>query len=123
MSSGHSPLRKIVGFSRLALGILLFVNPGFAARTWLGADGANPGVELLFRSIGARDVALGAGLLAAPAGDTTWARAGTAADIGDTAASLLNLRSTPAAQVLPGAALAALFVAAGVALSRAPSQR
>jgi hypothetical protein len=111
-------LLRIVGISRVALGVLLMVNPRFAARTWLGSDGANPGVELLFRSIGARDVALGAGLLTAKADVAAWARAGAVADVGDSVASLLNLRSEPARQVLPGAALAAVFAAAGAVLTR-----
>ena len=117
MNSGRPWLRWIVGGSRILLGVVLLLNPRFAARTWLGPDGANPGVALLFRSIGARDLALGAGLLAAPPEDTAWARAGTLADVGDAGASLLNLRSVPARQVLPGAALAAVFAAAGAVLS------
>ncbi|OBF10926.1 hypothetical protein [Mycobacterium sp. ACS4331] len=117
MNSSRSWLRWIVGGSRILLGFVLLLNPRYAARTWLGPDGASPGVALLFRSIGARDVALGAGLLTAPPGDTAWARAGTVADVGDAGASLLNLRSVPARRVLPGAALAAVFAVAGAVLS------
>jgi hypothetical protein len=75
-------------------------------------------VALLFRSIGARDLALGAGLLTAAPSATAWSRAGTAADACDVAASLVALGPIPARRLLPGTLLAIAFVAAGIALER-----
>jgi hypothetical protein len=115
MTSARSILHLLVGLNRIFLGAVLLTSPGFAARTWLGANGEHPGTALLFRSIGARDVALGAGLLTAEADDTSWSRAGTVADACDVVGSLLALGAVPARRLMPGTLLAA-FVAAGIAL-------
>ncbi|SEH53535.1 hypothetical protein SAMN04489835_1115 [Mycolicibacterium rutilum] len=114
MSVDRTRARRVVGWARVGLGAVLFATPRVAARAWLGPDGDNAGVGLLFRSIGARDVALGAGLLAAPSGDTSWSRAGVVADLGDVAGSLVALGPVPARRLLPGTLLAVAFVAAGV---------
>src|SRR5690606_833088 len=101
--------RRLVGWTRVGLGAALVATPRVAARAWLGPDGDSAGVGLLFRSIGARDVALGAGLLAAPAGDRTWSRAGVIADVGDVVGSLAALGPVPVRRLLPGTLLAVAF--------------
>jgi|KBSSwiStaDraftv2_1062776.scaffolds.fasta_scaffold960724_1 hypothetical protein len=121
MNPCQNNLRPFVGWTRIALGAALVIAPSRAARAWLGPDGASPGVRLLFRSIGARDFALGAGLLAARRDDTTWAQAGVVADTCDVAASIAALGPIPAARLLPGTVLAAAFVVAGVVPDRRAS--
>jgi hypothetical protein len=71
------------------------------------------------RGVGARDLVLGAGLLAEPAGGTRWVRAGVAADAGDTVGSLPALGPIPATKLVPGTVLAAAYVAAGLWLESA----
>ncbi|MGV0791409.1 hypothetical protein [Mycolicibacterium sp. XJ1819] len=114
MSAPGAKARRVIGWSRIGLGAVLFLSPRTAARSWLGSDGDNAGVGLLFRSIGARDVAMGAGLLTAKPGDTAWSRAGVVADVGDVVGSLAALGPVPVRRLLPGTLLAAAFVAAGV---------
>ncbi|EKF21735.1 hypothetical protein C731_4305 [Mycolicibacterium hassiacum DSM 44199] len=114
--------RNVIGWSRIGLGALLFVAPRVAARAWLGPDGDNAGVGLLFRSIGARDIALGAGLLAAEPANKSWSRAGVAADVGDVIGSLVALGPVPTRRLLPGTLLAAVFVVAGLLLERNDSR-
>jgi hypothetical protein len=94
----------------VALGVGLVVAPGLAARTWFGEDDAS--TRLLLRSIGARDVALGAGLLRSDDA-RPWLTAGIVADAVDAVASLRAAGDVPAAKLLPGTALAALFVGLG----------
>ncbi|WP_244970768.1 hypothetical protein [Gordonia jinghuaiqii] len=91
--------------------------PRTAANAWLGPD-SGPGTELLFRSIGIRDVALGAGLWQAAPDDRTWSRAGVAADVGDIVGSSLALRSVGTSKLGPGLALAVAFAAAGMMTER-----
>ncbi|MCV7282168.1 hypothetical protein H7J88_21285 [Mycolicibacterium flavescens] len=114
MKTDRQRARRVIGWTRIGLGAALFAVPRVAARSWLGPDGDNAGVGLLFRSIGARDLALGAGLLAAPDGDKSWSRAGVVADIGDVAGSLVALGPVPTRRLLPGTLLAVAFVAAGI---------
>lgn len=119
MNTLGAKARQIIGWTRVILGAVLFLSPRTAARSWLGSDGDNAGVGLLFRSIGARDVALGAGLLTAKPGDTAWSRAGVVADVGDVVGSVVALGPVPVRRLLPGTLLAAAFVAAGIWLETA----
>lgn len=114
MSANRLRARRVVGWTRVGLGAVLFAAPRVAARAWLGPEGESAGVGLLFRSIGARDVAMGAGLLATPGSDKTWSRAGVVADVGDVVGSLVALGPVPTRRLLPGTLLAVAFVAAGI---------
>jgi hypothetical protein len=100
-----------VGFAggRVAIGVVSLLVPGVVARAMMGADGDSGGTRLLLRVVGARDLALGAGVLAAldrGAPLRGWLRASAVADGLDAAGSLLvrhHLRPT----VFPAAAGAA----------------
>lgn len=80
---------------RIALGVALFVAPRRAARGWIGRDADAVGTTAAVRGLGARDVALGVGLLAAsnPGDDHRdlhrWLEAGIVADAADAAATVL----------------------------------
>jgi hypothetical protein len=107
-----------VGLSggRIAIGVVSLLVPGVVGRTMMGSDGDSGGRRLLLRAVGARDLALGVGVLAAldrGAPVRGWLRASAVADGLDAAGSLLarrHLRPT----VFPAAAGAAT---AGVLLS------
>jgi hypothetical protein len=71
----------------------------------------------MLRSIGARDLALGAGLLTA-ADQRSWLLGGVAADVVDCLGSLRSAGEIPASKILPGAVLALAFAAAGVVEAR-----
>lgn len=67
-----------VAAGRVALGLTALALPAVPARPWVGATAADPGAALLARALGARDVALGTGALAALRGrpglaESAWA--------------------------------------------------
>lgn len=106
-------LARTLAGSRIAIGLALFVAPAVSARTWLGDGVDDPGTRMAIRGLGARDVALGVGTLAALEADAPvhrWLEAGAAADLGDAAAAVLARRDRP-----PGVVAATLAVAGGAA--------
>jgi hypothetical protein len=50
---------------RMAFGAAFVLAPGLAARGWVGADALRPGAKVLCRALGARDLALGLGVVIA----------------------------------------------------------
>jgi hypothetical protein len=88
--------------ARVALGVVAIARPALPARTWLSAErAAEPGVQVLARALGARDLALGALALAAAARGSTGARRATVglgafADGVDLVATVVAWRSLPA---------------------------
>jgi hypothetical protein len=111
---------RLLGWGRLALGIGLVAAPGPAARLWFGDDSA--AARLLLRSIGARDLALGGGLLSAD-DLRPWLVGGIVADLVDCLGSARAAGEVPAAKILPGSALALAFAAAGVVEARRAPRR
>ena len=76
---------------RLAFGAGLLAAPGRVARGWIGADAESEPVKIVTRGLGARDIALSAGVLAFLRDDDTLASllALTAlCDLGDVAFTL-----------------------------------
>jgi hypothetical protein len=114
---------EIMGWLRAAVGAVLVVSP--AAFLRLSGREAPSGVSvLLLRTIGIRDLVLGAGTVSAsrrgsPAGARRWTSAGLASDSLDVLASLAAGRSIGRKESA-GAAGAALVFAVGdlVALGR-----
>jgi hypothetical protein len=94
---------------RIAIGVVSLLAPGVVGRAMLGPDADSGGTRLVLRVVGARDLALGIGVLAAldrgaPVRD--WLRASAVVDGLDAAGSLLarhHLRPT----VFPAALSAA----------------
>jgi hypothetical protein len=86
-----------VAAGRVALGVVALVRPSVPARPWVGAAAADlPAGQVLGRALGARDLALGLGALAAtarrPSGGPwqagAWFAAGALADALDATATL-----------------------------------
>jgi len=94
---------------RIAIGVVSLLAPGPVGRAMMGPEGDSGGMRLLLRVVGARDLALGIGVLAALDRDAPvrgWLRASAVVDGLDAAGSLLarhHLRAT----VFPAAAGAA----------------
>lgn len=113
---------------RVVLGVIAVVRPGAAARPWVGATRDAPAAVVLGRAAGARDIALGAGLLASAArGDARatrdWTAAGAFCDLSDLGATLAAWGRLPRTRALVALAAggAALVGAAAVAADRAAS--
>ena len=95
---------------RALLGIILLVAPEPIAKGWLGPRGTEPAAATLARSVGVRDVALGAGAAIALLRDddaaSAWLAGAALCDLGDIAATLIARDSLPAAGVRGTVALA-----------------
>lgn len=106
---------------RIAVGAAFVLFPGLAGRRWVGADAARRPVKVLARAFGARDLAIGLGVVIALDRGTPvrgWIEAGMLSDAIDTMASLLAGGSIPAAVRWPAIALGAGSTAAGMALAQ-----
>jgi hypothetical protein len=94
---------------RIAIGVVSLLAPGLVGRAMMGPNGDLGGTRFILRVVGARDLALGIGVLAALDRDAPvsgWLRASAVVDGLDLAGSLLarhHLRPT----VFPAAAGAA----------------
>jgi len=99
---------------RIAYGAALAIAPARTTRSWLGADGALPGAGVALRALGAREIVLHVGALAAVVNDAParpWLLASIGGDCSDVAATFAARRSN-----LPEkAALKTLAVAGGSA--------
>lgn len=132
-SSSTSLLRRgatAVAAGRVAIGVTALVWPSVPARPWVGAGPDNVAAEVFGRALGARDLALGLGALAALQGPAagparTWVAAGALSDALDVVASVVSWRELPrftrwlVAASAGGAALAG--VAGVLALSPGPA--
>jgi hypothetical protein len=106
---------------RIAVGAAFVLFPRLAGRMWIGSDAARRPVKVLARAFGARDLAIGLGVVIALDRGTPvrgWIEAGMLSDAIDTAASLLAGGSIPPAIRWSCVALGAGSTAAGVALSQ-----
>ena len=101
---------------RIAIGVVSLIAPGLVGRAMMGPVGDSGAMRLLLRVVGARDLALGVGVLVALDRDAPvrgWLRASMLVDGLDAAASLLARHHLRPA-VFPAAAGAA---SAGALLS------
>ena len=106
---------------RIAVGAAFVIFPGIAGRMWIGSDAARRPVKVLARAFGARDLAIGLGIVIALDRGTPvrgWIEAGTLSDAIDTAASVLAGSSIHPALRWPCIALGAGSAVAGAALAR-----
>ena len=115
-----------VAAGRVALGVAALARPSVPARPWVGASADELGAQVFGRALGARDIALGLGALAAlriaPAGAAgagaagAWVAAGAlsdALDVAITAAAWPELPRTTRWLVAASAGGAAVAGAAG----------
>jgi hypothetical protein len=94
---------------RIAIGVVSLLAPGIVGRAMMGPDADSDGTRLFLRVVGARDLALGIGVLAAldrAAPVHGWLRASAAVDGLDLAGSVLARHQLRPA-VFPAAACAA----------------
>ena len=120
-----------VAAGRVALGVTALAWPAVPARPWVGAAADDVAARVFGRALGARDLALGLGALAALQGPATgagsaraWFAAGALSDALDVAASLASWHELPRVTrwlVAASAGGAALAGAAG-ALVAGPAE-
>jgi hypothetical protein len=100
-----------LSLGRAALGVALTLTPERIAVPWVGPRGAEAPTSTLARSVGIRDVALGAGgAVSSLRGDSTasaWLAGAAVCDAGDIAAMLAARDSLPESGVRGTVALAA----------------
>ena len=105
---------------RQLVGAAFALAPGLAGRAWIGSDAARRPVKVLARAFGARDLALGLGVVIAldrGAPVRGWIEAGVLSDSIDTVASLLAGSSIPPAIRWPCVALGASSAVVGALLA------
>jgi hypothetical protein len=111
-----------VAAGRVALGLAALAWPSVPARPWVGESADDLAARVFGRALGARDLALGLGALAALRGEDAgpgpraWVAAGALSDALDVAASLAAWRELPRVSrwlVAASAGGAALAGAAG----------
>jgi hypothetical protein len=92
-------LAEAIAIGRIAIGIAAIVAPTVPMRPWVGRDFAwQPRAKLLSRSLGARDLALGVGVMLAlrhKAPVRGWVEGAALADAGDALATLLAFPKLP----------------------------
>ena len=93
---------RAVAAGRVALGLTALVWPSVPARPWVGGAADELGARVFGRALGARDLALGLGALAALQGPATgagsasaWVAAGALSDALDVVASVSSWRELP----------------------------
>ena len=114
---------RAVAIGRIVFGAAFMLAPGLTGRVWIGEEAHRPPVKILTTAIGARDLAMGIGVLMAmgrgkPA--RGWLEGIALTDALDFTAGLLARDSLPAANrrivlaLASGSAIQAATAAAGV---------
>jgi hypothetical protein len=92
-------LAASVAWGRIGLGVTAMLTPAVPLRPWVGRDIAwRPRAKMLARALGARDIALGVGVILAlrhGAPVRGWVEGGGLADAGDLVATLLAFGTLP----------------------------
>ena len=110
---------------RIAVGAAFVLFPSLAGRMWIGSDAARRPVKVLARAFGARDLAIGLGVVIAldrGAPVRGWLEGGVLSDAVDVCAALLAGDSIPANLRRGALALGASSALLGAGLSRALDQ-
>jgi hypothetical protein len=112
-------MARLLAVGRAGIGLALLVAPARSTAVWFGEDSDHPAAQLASRALGAREIGLGVGALAA-LGDgraeeaRRWLTAGIAADLTD--AVLTAASDRPGARRGAVVALAASGAAVGLLL-------
>jgi hypothetical protein len=107
---------------RIAFGAAFLLAPGLTGRLWIGPVATRRAVKVFTRALGARDVALGIGVVVAldrGAPVRGWLEGGTLADAADFLATLVAGDSIPENARRTTLAIAGGSAAMGAALARA----
>jgi hypothetical protein len=107
---------RLFALGRVAFGVAFVTAPGRTAATWIGGDAQGDGTKVMTTAMGARDAAIGAGLLATAgtAAARPWLLAGLAADTADLVATLRAGSTLPTAAQVSVAAIAGGAIAGGI---------
>jgi len=106
---------RLVAAGRIGFGLALIASPERLTAPWLGEDAGRAGTRVVTRGLGARDLALGAGALAATESELRpWVAAAILADTADLVATVAAGKSLPLAGRLLVAAVASGGAALGV---------
>ncbi len=110
---------QLMGALRLAIGIGLCVAPGISGRFWMGPEGATWTAKAALRSLGAREVAIGLGLLDGidEGRARTWLQAGVISDVADAANALFFFEGVHPVKRLAWVALPAVAAWYGLRLA------
>ncbi len=116
---------RLVAAGRIGFGVALIIVPERVTTPWLGRDAGRTGARILSRGLGARDLALGAGALAAADNELRpWVAAGIAADTADLMATVAAGDSLPlSGRLLVSAVASAGALLGALALAGLGSQR
>jgi hypothetical protein len=109
---------------RALFGVALFAAPSKVGGMWIGPGAQRPETHTPLRAMGGRDIALGAGTLAALRNEDrpdVWLGAGAFSDSADLVATLAARNHIPAANWAPTLVFIALSTAANAALAAALS--
>ena len=110
-----------MGVTRAAVGAGFLTLPRTTAAAWVGdTTAAQPGVDILARALGARELILGTGLMLALVRGRPvkgWLMAGVAADVADAAVSVAAREEIPRAKMITVATVAVFSAAAGAHLA------
>lgn len=113
-------LARLIGLGRLALGVTMVLAPRKAASAYMGDEMPSYSTAMAIRGLGARDIALGMGLLVALDNDgevPRWLEAGALADAGDFLSTLANFRELPSLRRLMWVATAGTATFLGLKLA------
>jgi hypothetical protein len=114
-------LARVIGIGRIAIGAGLLALPRLTGTAWLGEPGAQPGGQLAVASLGARDLALGAGTVWALGGrrrdPRPWLLASATGDLVDFVGVLRHRQALPSASAIATGAMAAGAAAANLWLA------
>src|SRR5919202_2826053 len=111
-------LAGALALNRTAFGLGYLVRPEQARASWIGRAAKKPGTQVMIRSQGIRDVALGAGALRALArGDgrelRAWVTAHAACDLADLVATWIAREKLPKDRARMAMVVAAASTAVG----------
>lgn len=118
----HRQLVRMLSVGRVVVGASLTLAPGLVGKMWVGEGGDTVSTKLAFRTMGIRDLALGAGTLHALAtGEParSWVLLSAVADAVDATATAMAFRHIPLRASIPAIATAATAAVVGaVAVDR-----
>jgi hypothetical protein len=107
---------QIFGLTRIAYGAYVIAKPARGARSWLGTAGEGAGSEVLMRSVGARDAAIGAALATGMGSPTAIAGGAIALDLADLAATFAARSRLDRGQLVKVAAVVLTYAGITAAL-------
>ena len=113
-------LARMLGLGRVVLGATMVLAPRKSVRGYTGDEMQSFSAGMAMRGMGARDIALGMGLLVALDNDgevPRWLEAGALADAGDFLSALANFRELPTLRRLMWLATAGTATFVGLKLA------